>query len=465
MVLQAKEMDGFDDGGKKETIILGNKKCVVEKVHITGLHKTKSDYVIDDLKTIMDSKTFMVAYQKSLECKSRLLQKGIFSNVDVIMDTTSHYEGNKTPNGLQVLFRVKEKSPLTGETRTEMSTNDQPCWVLRLVSPNLFGRGEQLTTSFSRKFGSQSNPDNGIWSFNDFSVNAAKPYKNGSVLRFSILKDRQECPWNSSYLTTRGAQVEYLFSLFNNLHSVAWHGHWRELGSLNNTTALPIREEFGHSVKSSLLHTVTMDRTDQKILPSEGFLIKMSEEIAGIGAGGMHLKENIEMQVYKTFFKCVTFSAGVRGGFISPLDNSEPKIIDKFHIGGPMTLRGFQMNQAGPQVDGDFLGGHCYWLGGLHTYLPLPFYWKKFGSGSWLDGFRIHGFINAGNLMSFDQGRRIKDQFNKLFANVRMSYGAGLVYNFMRSARLELNFCMPLKVNAGDNFSEGLQFGIGISNI
>lgn len=464
MVLLAKEMEGFDSSQREEIIVLDNKQCTVEKVHISGLHRTKSDYVIDDLKPLMGSKTFDVAYQQSLECKALLLQKGIFSDVDVIIDTTSHYEGNKTPNGLQVLFRVTEKRILTGETRTEMSTNDQPCWVLRLVSPNLFGRGERLSTSFSRKFGSQ-NPDSGLLSFNDFSVNAVKPYKNGSHLQLSILKDRQECPWNSSYLTTRGAQLEYQFSLFDNIHSLSWLGHWRELGSLNNTTALPVREEFGHSIKSSILHSVTMDRTDQKILPSKGFLIKMSEEIAGIGTGSMHLKENMEMQFHKTLFSRMTLSAGVRGGFIASLDNSEPKIIDKFNIGGPLTLRGFQMNQAGPQVDGDFLGGHCYWLTGLHAYLPLPFYWKKFGSGSWLDGFRVHGFINAGNLVSFDQGKEIKGQLNKLLENVRASYGAGLVYNFMRSARLELNFCIPFKVVAGDNFTEGLQFGLGISNV
>lgn len=462
-----KEFDE-DDGPitrREETVVFKDKKCVVQKVQISGLKKTKKDFVLPDLEHVMEAKSFIIAYQRSLDCKKKLLRKGIFDRVDIIMDTTSHYKGNKVPNGIQVLFRVKEKRSMTGEARTEMSNKDQPQWVMRLMSPNVFGRGETISAAFSRKLGSEATYGNGFYSPNDFSLAASKPFRNGSLIRLSILQDKQDCQWNSTSLTTRGGQLEYEFPLFNNSHTLAYHGHWRDLASLNNTTAFPIRENFGHTAKSSLLHSVTMDRTDDKILPSRGYLIKMTEELAGIGIGTKYIKENLEFQLHKTFFKRLTFSAGFRGGFIASFNNEDSQIPDRFFIGGPLTLRGFDMNSAGPQVDGDFLGGNCYWLAGIHAYLPLPFYWKNFGKGSWLDGFRVHGFINAGNVLSFDNNQLVKNQLSRLAENIRASYGVGLVYNFMRGARIELNFCVPRSVIAGDKVCDGVQFGIGISSV
>nr|XP_039268177.1 sorting and assembly machinery component 50 homolog A-like [Styela clava] len=472
MVLMAKESSAIREvtedspaSKKEETVVFKDKKCVVQKVQISGLKKTKSDFVLPELEQVMQSSTFVTAYQSALDCKKKLLNLGIFDHVDIIMDTTSHYKGNKVPNGIQILFRVKEKRSLTGEARTEMSNNDQPQWVIRLMSPNVFGRGEMLSATFSRKLGSESVSGNGFYSPHDFSFAASKPFKNGSLFRMSILQDRQDCPWNSTSLTVRGGQLEYQFPLFNNTHTLAYHAHWRDLASSNNTTAFPIRENFGHTAKSSLLHSVTMDRTDDKILPSKGYMIKMTEELAGVGIGSKYIKENMELQFHKTLFRRLTLSAGFRGGFIVPFDNEQTQIPDRFFIGGPLTLRGFDMNRAGPQVDGDFLGGNCYWVAGLHAYLPLPFYWRNFGKGSWLDGFRIHGFFNAGNVLTFDNNQMIRNQLSCLAENIRTSYGVGLVYNFMRGARIELNFCVPSSVVAGDKVCDGVQFGIGLSTV
>ena len=47
-------------------------------------------------------------------------------------------------------------------------------------------------------------------------------------------------------------------------------------------------------------------------------------------------------------------------------------VADKFFLGGPLNLRGFEMRGVGPASDGNAVGGTAYWAAGLHFYSPLP---------------------------------------------------------------------------------------------
>ncbi len=48
-------------------------------------------------------------------------------------------------------------------------------------------------------------------------------------------------------------------------------------------------------------------------------------------------------------------------------------IADKFFLGGPLSLRGFEMRGVGPESDGNSTGGSAYWAAAMHLYTPLPF--------------------------------------------------------------------------------------------
>lgn len=442
-------------------IVLSDKKCIVKKVQVTGLKRTKGDFIMDDLKPVLNSPTFVSVYARSLECKMKLMNRGIFEDVEIVLDTTRPGK-RQSYKEIQVLFRVKEKKRLTGGVKTEMSTNDSPEWVLRFQSPNILGRGENITASFSRKLNSDVTSQSFYQPCN-FNFSLTKPYRNQSEVRFSLLKNKQDCPWNAASLTTRGAELEYKFPIGGSVHTIAWNGHLREVSRLNRNMAFSICEELGHTSKSTLIHSVTMDRRDDSILPSKGYFLKITEELAGLGCSTKMIKEIVEAQLTKTFFNSITLSSALQAGIAIPLSSEKIGLPDRFFIGGPLTLRGFEMYCAGPQSQGHFVGGNSYWLAGVHAYLPLPFYRKHFGS--WIDGFRIHGFFNAGNLMSFVKCESLQSQLPQLIENIRASYGIGLVYNFMHRARIELNFCFPFLANTGDRLCDGMQFGIGINSV
>ncbi len=53
------------------------------------------------------------------------------------------------------------------------------------------------------------------------------------------------------------------------------------------------------------------------------------------------------------------------------------------------------MKSLGSRSGNDALGGKAYWASALHLYSPLPF---NLGRGGFGEFFRLHFFINAGNL-------------------------------------------------------------------
>ena len=57
------------------------------------------------------------------------------------------------------------------------------------------------------------------------------------------------------------------------------------------------------------------------------------------------------------------------------------------------------------------LGANMYWFSGLHLYTPLPF---RPGKGGFGDNFRMHFFMNAGNLANSS----MKNHFSLLFSLV-----------------------------------------------
>ena len=111
--------------------------------------------------------------------------------------------------------------------------------------------------------------------------------------------------------------------------------------------------------------------------------------------------------------------------------------------GGPLNVRGFDTRGIGPSSEGNSLGGSLFWASGLHLYAPLPFRPEMRGLG---DLFKTHMFVTAGNLGNFrlsgDMGRNLEH----VTQDFRLSYGLGLAVKLGGIARIELNYCVPVKV-------------------
>ena len=86
-------------------------------------------------------------------------------------------------------------------------------------------------------------------------------------------------------------------------------------------------------------------------------------------------KNELELQanipILDDFVLQGTFNCGLLNRY-DP-DKKSMTLADKFYMGGPLNVRGFEMRGVGPESDGNAIGGEMYWATGLHMYAPLPF--------------------------------------------------------------------------------------------
>uniref|UniRef100_A0A8C8FYG4 POTRA domain-containing protein n=1 Tax=Oncorhynchus tshawytscha TaxID=74940 RepID=A0A8C8FYG4_ONCTS len=399
--------------------VLENKDVIVQHVHIDGLGRTKEDCLTYEIAGVFRAKNLIDVMKRAHEARQKLLRLGIFRQVEVVIDTSQGVDA--LPNGLDVTFEVTELRRMTGSYNT-MVGNNEGSMVLGLKLPNVFGRAEKLTFQFS--YGTKET---------SYGLSFFKPQPGHFERNFAVnfYKVTGQFPWSSLRETDRGVSTEFSFPLWKTNHTLKWEGVWRELGCLARTASFAVREESGHSLKSSLSHAMVIDTRNSTILPRRGALLKINQVL----------------------------SASLWGGCLLPIGDKPTCIADRFYLGGPTSVRGFSMYSIGPQSEGDYLGGEVYWAGAVHLYTPLPF---RPGKGGFGDLFRTHFFLNAGNLCNLNYGDGPRAHLSKLAECIRWSYGAGIVLRLGNIARLELNYCIPMGVQSGDRICDGVQFGAGI---
>jgi len=144
-------------------------------------------------------------------------------------------------------------------------------------------------------------------------------------------------------------------------HNMQYEGSWRELEVSGRTTSFAVREQSGHTFKSALRHVMTVDHRDSAIFPRSGVLLKLVQEYAGLGGDVAYVKHDSELQVNVPLpFLDLVLQGSAKFGVLRPLDTKWPRthnISDLFFLGGPQTIRGFEMKSIGARSGNDALGG------------------------------------------------------------------------------------------------------------
>lgn len=267
-------------------------------------------------------------------------------------------------------------------------------------------------------------------------------------------------------------------------HELAYNGVWRQITGLASNASPTVRGDAGDSVKSSISHTWVADHRDNPILAIRGHYVKTNLELAGWGPlqgdvafGKAEAETQAAVPIPIPGIKGdsgVSFSAGLRGGFLYPLPlgfDTKPlpsRLNDRFQLGGPTDVRGFRLSGLGPRDGADAVGGDVYAAGSANLLLPVP----RVGVDK---PFRIQAFINGGRLLALktpsdksnDDAQEVRRSLSSTLAELgnglpSMAAGVGLVYAHP-VARFELNFSLPLVLRKGEEGRKGLQFGVGIN--
>ena len=152
--------------------------------------------------------------------------------------------------------------------------------------------------------------------------------------------------------------------------------------------------------------TLSRDTRDSILFPNEGSILSLRKEFAGGVFGGDSDYGRLELQgarFFKTFepmdqVLSLVGRTGTLGRFNG--EDADVPFFDKFFLGGPYNLRGWDYREAGPMVGGEPVGGNSYSYFGLEYTFKVadPLRFALFYDGGFLrnEDFKFTGKQRTG---------------------------------------------------------------------
>lgn len=385
------------------------------------------------------------------------------------------------------MISVKEKGIPYLSVQSFVKTNSTVGAEIRGALRSPFGYGETVKVSF------QNNP---ILNTPEYSVGVEVPRLGrhyGAVsLTARMGKDRQ------TYFSSYDQEMKTLmldYSTPDRAHRFSLECSLRdelpildsndlEKGLLDlvnkpepRTASTAILNNVASSWKSSFKHVGTfIDNRNDTISPSNGSLLQSTTEIAFPPGRAQFVKAELLTQHHQQIGPTVFGQPGLVLSMSSCLGMLHPFFLstsssskrttsylsDRFHVGGPLSLRGFMPGGIGPRayslLSDDSLGGdtkaQCLCLASY----PIPI--KEVAQA----GLRVFGFVNAGSIggTSSQVKKSLQTGYFPLFGYPRVSAGVGCSLVFGNMIRLEATYAMPL-VKEKEDHVKHFQIGVGLT--
>jgi outer membrane protein insertion porin family len=259
-------------------------------------------------------------------------------------------------------------------------------------------------------------------------------------------------------------------------------------------------DAVGNRLTSSLGYTLLYDDRDNRVRPTRGQSVGISQDFAGLGGSVKYIKTRINAdKFWRVGGSGFIFSLAAEGGYIHPLENrgsaalgiDDVRLTDRFYLGEPQ-IRGFDIRGVGPrvqrvffqgeivngaavntpqlgknQIQDDAIGGRAYYLGRAELQIPL-------GSGAKELGLRPSVFVDVGAV--FDVTKPLLQTVQQRFLNADGTQGAPLYYFVDTAGALQtsvdaLNGDGSARTPAlqfeerffGDTFKPRLSVGFGVN--
>lgn len=476
----------------------------VDRIVVSGIARTDELLLKKQFRTLVTSDNLNDLLNNVQDAKERLNKLGIFRYVFAIVDTADD------PQKYKVTFKVEEKKPVTAKVSITRST-DGTNKMYGSLRVNDILRGAEFA-DLDLELGTN-------W-FASRCATLSKPLEGNPHIRFSVGGNygNWDHSWAKFIRMERSVFAEVKAESPFGVHNFRWDAIWREIEAKDFSTPWSVRKESGPSLKFGIRHTFERDSRSDHVFPDSGFMCRLSKELATITPGSptgddpptsvSNVDENRALQfrmegtAQKPFRLTdwlvgeLIFSSGLAHSFTS----HPVHIADRFFLGGPLDLRGFNWRSVGPaepllrptqsnlpltdSIAGDTansstdttdvspVGSEGFWLVGGHLYTPLPY----FGAikGSFASNFRLHGFCQTGttldapiqrlsNCFSSASGQSVVHRLrSELWCSPRTVLGAGLVFRLAGILRIEVNYCLPIQSQSGDSLNPGFSFGFGL---
>lgn len=426
-----------------EYAIKESDKFYVESIRVEGNTKTKSIVILREL-ALGPGEVFDSVRMKT--SKQRLDNTRFFEEVSATPETTT------IPGRKNLKIAVKEGRTGNLTFGAGFSSLERAVVFAELTQSNfdLFNRrsmfqGDGQKFRLRLQVGSRSSE--AILSFEEPWL-----FEQQLALGFSIF--RSESDYNSSYYEEirTGAEVYLRKRLFELVEGRLSYGY--EIVDINDVTAgydpVPYPEES--TALSKIGFQLLRDTRDKLVNTTRGNRMELISEVTSSALGGDADYYKLEARASQFFPLFDTqnqvLAVLARGGVLDSFgDTNQVPFYDRFYLGGPYTLRGFEYRDVGPKVNiaGDNVpvGGNTYGFISLEYSFdvvePLRFAF-----------FYDAGFVNSGSY-----------EFSPTDYNDNFGFGLRLL---IAGAPLSLDYGIPITSDAVNdnggqfNFSFGTRF-------
>jgi outer membrane protein insertion porin family len=188
-------------------------------------------------------------------------------------------------------------------------------------------------------------------------------------LGFSVFRTSSE--YNSTFYSQiqTGFEVylrKHLFELWNGRLSYTYEVF--DINNISPSASAVIRALEGSNASSSIGFQLERDTRDKIINTTSGNRVEMNFRFAGGPLGGSNINNNYSVEFRGSqFFPIFETQAQVlsliaRGGVIQNFgDSTDVPYYNKFYLGGPQTLRGFEFREVSPRDPfNEPIGGKTY---------------------------------------------------------------------------------------------------------
>lgn len=419
-------------------------RVYVERVDIEGNVRTLDRVIRRELRLVEGD-----AFNTALMRRSRLRIRGLGYFEEVEIDQV---EGSM-PDRTIVTATVQEQS--TGELSigAGVSSRESVIGEVSIRERNLLGKGQDMRLSVSVS-GRRQQIDLGF----------TEPYflNRNLAAGFDLFHRRANFKESGFDQQSTGGSLRAAFPITEFLSMGTRYTVRTDNVQDRNDLFNSIFIEEGSFLTSSIGYTLNFDVRDDRLKPTTGYQMVLSQDVAGLGGNVKYLRSRLNYDWYTPipYLREWVFNISVEAGHIFGL-GEDVRINERFFLGGSR-LRGFQQAGVGPRITrgdslvGDALGGNTFLAGSAEVFIPLGAV-EEFGISA-------SAFVDFGTLYGVDgdfAGQVSAGQTILIrgTGSLRMSAGIGFSWK-SPFGPIRFDFARAIKKEDFDE-TEFFQFNVG----
>ncbi|MDX2050682.1 MAG: outer membrane protein assembly factor BamA [Rickettsiaceae bacterium] len=354
-------------------------RITVDKINISGNSKTRDSLIRRQFR-INEGDLFNRSAVNKAERSLRNLD--FFENVNIDIHESLAYRDK-----VDIDVNVEEKSTSALHLQVGYNSADYGFGGISFTETNLLGTGRALSLGlqkYSKKMStniSLTDPDflqrNVVTGLSLFNTNAKgeadAPYlqetRGGSVsVGYEVKEDLNH---SINYLIKNDKMITDSMSA----RSYNQYMHQSDYlpVMLLSDHAIYLAEEYGNNTTSLVSHKITYDRTDNIIIPKNGYIISATQIYSGLGGNKKYLKHELDLKFLKSFYSNdYTLKLTAEAGTMTGISGIKTGISERYSL-GDMQMRGFEAAGLGPRhkLTREALSGKHYYKLTSELHFPV----------------------------------------------------------------------------------------------